>query len=271
MRYADLHTHTYHSDGTRSPREVIDVAKAHGIDILAISDHDNLAAYFEAKPYADEQNVTLIPATELSCAFNGVDVHVLAYAFDAHDERIEQRLRTFREARQRRGDAMVEKLRSLGLNITSERVRQLAAGGAIGRPHVARALVEGGYASSVADAFDKYIGTGKPGYVEKERFRINEAVSLIRSAGGVTSVAHPSLYPDHARLVAQVLDSGVDAVEVFHPDVKEADRDMYLNLARFRGKFVTGGSDDHGTVKTSETLGTVKVPEKHIQPILERL
>jgi 3',5'-nucleoside bisphosphate phosphatase len=271
VRYADLHTHTYHSDGTRSPREVIDVAKAHGIDILAISDHDNLAAYFEVKSYADEQNVTLIPATELSCAFNGVDVHILAYAFDAHDERIEQRLRTFREARQRRGDAMVEKLRGLGLNITSERVRQLAAGGAIGRPHVARALVEGGYATSVADAFDKFIGTGKPGYVEKERFRISEAVSLIRSAGGVTSVAHPSLYPDHARLVAQVLDSGVDAVEVFHPDVKEADRDMYLNLARFRGKFVTGGSDDHGTVKTSETLGTVKVPEKHIQAILERL
>jgi 3',5'-nucleoside bisphosphate phosphatase len=141
----------------------------------------------------------------------------------------------------------------------------------VGRPHVARALVEAGYATSVADAFDKYIGTGKPGYVEKERFRINEAVSLIRSAGGVTSVAHPSLYPDHARLVAQVLDSGVDAVEVFHPDVPAADREMYLNLARFRGKFVTGGSDDHGTVKTSETLGTIKVAEKHIQAILERL
>jgi 3',5'-nucleoside bisphosphate phosphatase len=271
VRYADLHTHTHHSDGTRSPGEVVDVAKAHGIDILAISDHDNLAAYFEIKPYADEKGVVLIPAAELSCAFNGVDVHILAYAFDAHDERIETRLRSFREARQRRGDAMVERLCSLGLEITAERVAQLAAGGAVGRPHVARALVEAGHARSVSDAFDRFIGTGKPGYVEKERFRINEAVSLIRSAGGVTSVAHPSLYPDHARLVAQVLDSGVDAVEVFHPDVNDEDREMYLNLARFRGKFVTGGSDDHGTVKTSETLGTIKVAEKYIQAILERL
>ena len=100
LRYADLHTHTYHSDGTRSPAEVIDVALAHGIEIVAISDHDNLAAYFEIKTYADSKGVTLIPATELSCAYEGVDIHILAYAFDAHDERVEANLRKFRDARQ---------------------------------------------------------------------------------------------------------------------------------------------------------------------------
>ena len=201
MRYADLHTHTYHSDGTRSPKEVVDVALAHGIEILAISDHDNLAAYFEIQPYADARGVTLIPAIELSCGYDGVDVHVLAYAFDAHDERIDARLRGFRETRQRRGYAMVERLRALGYRIDPERVDQLAAGGAMGRPHVARALVEAGYVASVSEAFDKLLGTGKPGYVDKERFRIDEAVALIRTAGGVTSIAHPTLYPDHARLV----------------------------------------------------------------------
>ncbi len=261
MRYADLHTHTYHSDGTRSPREVIDVAKSHGITIVSISDHDNLAAYFEIKSYADEQGVLLIPGVELSCAFEGVDVHILAYAFDPHDEKIEQRLRAFREARARRGVVMVDKLRELGFMITTERVQELAAGGAVGRPHVARALVERGYVASVAEAFDRFIGTGKPGYVEKERFRIKEAVALIRSAGGVTSVAHPSIYPDHERIVPMVLDAGVDAVEVYHPEVPAADREMYTNLTRFRGKFVSGGSDDHGKVKKSETLGTVRVPE----------
>lgn len=271
MRVADLHTHTYHSDGTRSPREVIDVARQHGIDIVAISDHDNLAAYFEICAYAEEAGVTLIPATELSCAFEGVDVHILAYAFDPHDEAIETRLRSFREARERRGRAMVERLRSLGYDVTEERVEQLAAGGSVGRPHVARALVERGYAKSVAEAFDTLIGTGKPGYVEKERFRISEAVSMVRSAGGLTSVAHPSIYPDHARLVARVLDSGIDAIEAIHPDVPAADREMYMNMARFRGKFITGGSDDHGTVKTSETLGTIKVPESMIGPILAQL
>lgn len=270
-RYADLHTHTYHSDGTRSPREVVDVARAHGITILAISDHDNLAAYYEIKPYADEQGVTLIPAIELSCAFEGVDVHILAYAFDALDEKIDERLRRFRETRQQRGQAIAERLRTLGCDIRPERIDELAAGGAVGRPHVARALVEAGYVASVDEAFDKYLAAGKPGYVEKERFRVGEAVSLIRSAGGVTSIAHPSLYPDHARLVPRVLDSGVDAVEVFHPDVSNADREMYTNLARFRGKFVTGGSDDHGTVKTAQTLGTIRVPETLIGPILDRV
>ena len=271
MRYADLHTHTYHSDGTRSPKEVVDVALAHGLEILAISDHDNLAAYFEIRSYADERGVTLIPAMELSCEVGGVDVHVLAYAFNAHDERIEQRLRGFREMRHRRGYAMVERLRTLGVKISAERVDELAAGGAMGRPHVARALVEARYVASVSEAFDKYLGAGKPGYVEKERFAIREAVALIHSAGGVTSIAHPTLYPDHNRLVPRLLDEGIDAVEVLHPQVDENHRERYANLARFRGKFVTGGSDDHGTVKTSETLGTIRVPESMIGPILDRM
>ncbi|HEX2120687.1 MAG TPA: PHP domain-containing protein [Thermoanaerobaculia bacterium] len=271
VRFADLHLHTYHSDGTRSPKEVIDVARSHGLEIVAISDHDHLAAYYEIKSYADERGVTLIPAIELSCGFEGVDVHVLAYAFDPHDERIERRLRGFRESRARRGHAIVERLRALGYAISVDRVDQLAAGGAMGRPHVARALVEAGYVSSVADAFDQLLGTGKPAYVDKERFRISEAVSLIRSAGGLTSIAHPTLYPDHERLVPKLLDSGIDGVEVMHPDVDELNRERYTNLARFRGKMTTGGSDDHGAVKTSETLGTIKVPESMIKPILERV
>jgi predicted metal-dependent phosphoesterase TrpH len=271
LRFADLHTHTYHSDGTRSPREVIDVALSYGIEIVAISDHDNLAAYFEIKAYADERGVTLIPATELSCAYEGVDIHILAYAFDVHDERIAVRLQHFRDGRQTRGRRIVEKLRALGYNISSERVEQLAAGGAVGRPHVARALVEGGFVASVSDAFDQLLRPGKPGYVEKDRFAIEEAVALMRATGGVTSIAHPTLYPDHARIVPQLLDAGIDGIEVLHPDVDEASRDIYSSVARFRGKMLTGGSDDHGTVKKTETLGTIKVPEAWIGPILDRL
>ena len=270
-RYADLHTHTHHSDGTRSPREVIDVAAAHGLSIVAISDHDNLAAYFAIKRYADERGIALVPAIELSCIFEGVDVHILAYAFDPLDERIETRLRGFRETRQRRGHAIVERLRALGVQISPERVDELSGGGAVGRPHVARALVEAGYVSSVSAAFDKYLGSGKPGYVEKERFAIREAVELIHAAGGLTSIAHPTLYPDHEQLVPRLLDEGVDAIEVLHPKVGDPDRERYTHLARFRGRFTTGGSDDHGAVKTSETLGTVRVPESMIGPILERL
>lgn len=215
--------------------------------------------------------MTLIPAIELSCLHQGIDVHVLAYAFNPHSERIHERLRGFRETRQNRGYAIVERLRSLGYAISAERVDQLAAGGAMGRPHVARALVEAGYVASVSEAFDKLLGTGKPAFIDKERFRIEEAVELIHEAGGVTSVAHPTLYPNHETLVPELLDLGVDAVEVHHPQVDEPNRERYANLVRFRGKFATGGSDDHGAVKTSETLGTVKVPASMIGPILDRL
>jgi predicted metal-dependent phosphoesterase TrpH len=271
VRYADLHTHTYHSDGTRSPKEVVDVARAHGIEILAISDHDNLAAFYEIRAHANAVGVTLIPAIELSCEFEGVDVHVLAYAFDAVDEAIDARLRRFRETRQNRGHAMVERLRDLGYDIKVERVDQLAGGGAMGRPHVARALVEAGYVASVSEAFDKLLGTGKPGYVEKERFRIDEAVALIHGAGGLTSIAHPTLYPNHETLIPRLFDLGIDGVEVMHPDVDAENRERYTNLARFRGKLATGGSDDHGTVKTTQTLGTIRVPESQIRLILERI
>lgn len=271
MRFADLHLHTYHSDGTRSPREVIDLARGHGLDIVAISDHDNVAAFFEIKPHADAAGVTLIPATELSCGYRGVDVHILAYAFDPHDERIEDRLRRFREVRQRRGTEIVERLKALGFEISPERVEQLAAGGAVGRPHVARALVERGHVSSISEAFDRLLGSGKPAYVEKARFEIPEAVQLIHDAGGVLSIAHAIHYPDDENMVIELLDAGIDAVEVFHPDIDAAHAEAYRNIARFRGKFITGGSDDHGKAKEVETIGTVRVPEEMIAPILERL
>ena len=250
---------------------MIDVAHAAGIDIVSISDHDNLAAYFEIKPYADARSVTLIPGVELSCEHAGIDVHILAYAFDPLDERVERRLAQFRETRQTRGRRMVERLRSLGYTIEAQRVEQLAAGGSVGRPHVARALVERGYVVSVDEAFDTLIGAGKPAYVGKERFHVEEAVALIRSAGGLTSIAHPTLYPGHEEIVPVLFDAGVDGIEVLHPDVDEASRENYSSIAKFRGKMLTGGSDDHGTVKQVETLGTIRVPENWIAPILERV
>jgi len=269
-RFADLHLHTYHSDGTRSPREVVDLARDRGLEIIAISDHDNIAAYFEIKQHADERGVTLIPATELSCAYRGVDVHILAYAFDPLNERIEPALRRFREVRHRRGYEIVERLNALGYAISADRVDQLAAGGAMGRPHVARALVERGYVSSVNEAFDRFLGPGKPGYVEKARFSIEEALSLIHGAHGVLSIAHPSHYPDKEQTVIDLLDTGIDAVEVFHPDVPDDDRERFTNIAKFRGRFVTGGSDDHGAAKTVETIGTIRVPEALIETIVSR-
>jgi predicted metal-dependent phosphoesterase TrpH len=171
--------------------------------------------------------VQLVPGVELSCTYEGHDIHILAYAFDPLDERVEKRLRSFRATRAERGKRMVDKLAELGFKIDHARVEELSAGGAMGRPHVARALVENGYVKSVAEAFDKLIGAGKPAYVPKERFQIEEAVALIHSAGGLLSIAHPTLYQDHERVVTVLLDAGVDAIEVMHPDIDEANREMY--------------------------------------------
>lgn len=212
----------------------------------------------------------LIPGVELSCEHEAVDVHVLAYAFDPLDERVEKRLAHFRDTRQARGRRMVERLRSLGYDIDPTRVDQLAAGGSVGRPHVARALVERGYVQSVDEAFDKLLAAGRPGYVGKERFNVEEAVALIHETGGLTSIAHPTLYPRHEEIVPVLLDAGIDGIEVMHPEVDAASREHYSSVARFRGKMLTGGSDDHGTVKQVQTLGTIRVPENWIGAILER-
>ena len=141
----------------------------------------------------------------------------------------------------------------------------------MGRPHVARALIEAGHVSSMKEAFDKLLRPGGPGFVPKPRFAIREVVDLVHSAGGLTSVAHPTLYPDHRKLVAEILDMRVDGIEVFHPEVDPESRRFYTRLAADQGLMITGGSDDHGSAKTNETLGTVKVEEKHIRPILDRM
>jgi predicted metal-dependent phosphoesterase TrpH len=271
MRYADLHLHTHHSDGTRSPREVIDLAVAKDLGIVAISDHDNVAAWFEIRDYAEEQDVLLVPATELSSEFKEVDVHILAYAFDPADESLARRLASFRETRERRGELMVERLNEHGYPISMERVKEFCGGGSMGRPHVARALVEAGHCKSFEEAFARFLVPGRPTYVGKERFSIEEAVELVHRTGGLLSVAHPTLYPDHRRLVPEILDRGVDAIETLHPDVDAVSRLHYEALAAERGIFITGGSDDHGSAKTAQTIGTVKVPESTIGPILDRM
>jgi hypothetical protein len=262
MRYADLHTHTFHSDGTRSPKEVIDVAKAAGIEIVSISDHDNIAAFFEIRDYAAAQGILLIPGTELSAEFKGVDVHILAYGFDPADQTVASRLASFRETRLRRGELIVEMLARLGFPVALARVRELAGEGSMGRPHVARALVEAEHVTDMQEAFDRFLGAGSPAYVPKQRFSIAEAVSMVRRAGGITSVAHPTLYPDHQTLVPEILDAGVEAIEAIHPDVDDSWREHYTELAADRRLLVTGGSDDHGDAKMMKTLGTIKVPEK---------
>lgn len=164
---------------------------------------------------------------------------------------------------------MVEKLRALGIPIDLARVHELRGDGAMGRPHLARALVEAKAATSVEDAFRRYLAPGGPAWVEKERIALDEGLALVRGAGGITSIAHPSLYPEADTLVRTLLAEGVDGVEVQHPDVPADDRARWERLAAEMGKMTTGGSDDHGFAGRA-SMGTVRVPVERIQPIIER-
>jgi 3',5'-nucleoside bisphosphate phosphatase len=240
------------------------------LSIVCISDHDNLAAYFEIREYAESCGILLIPGTELSSEFNDIDVHLLAYAFDPLNEAMTKALVNFREGRRTRGERMVEKLQSIGLAISIERVREIQGEGAFGRPHVARALVETGAVATIDEAFRKYLGPGLPGWVSKPRFEVEEVVKLVHAAGGVVSIAHPTLYPEHIRIVPELLELGVDAIEILHPKVDDAHRRHYSALAKEKGKFITGGSDDHG-FDSRCTIGSIRVPEESIRPIVDRM
>lgn len=269
MRSADLHLHTTHSDGIRSSREVVDLASAHGLSIIAISDHDNLGAYFEAHEYAHSRGIKLIPAVELSTDIDGQDVHLLAYCFDPNAAELQSQLDDFRSRRLRRGARMVDRLIALGLPITHERVDEIRGDASLGRPHIARALLESKVVKSIEEAFDTLLSPGKPGYVETPRMKAFEAIAIVHRAGGVVSIAHPSVYKNYRQIVTSLVTQGVDGIEAFHPDVPSFDSDHFVALARERDLVVTGGSDDHG-FEDKMAMGKVRLTEPHLSRFLER-
>jgi hypothetical protein len=267
--FADLHLHTVHSDGVRSPAEVVRLAAEHGLSVISISDHDALGAFGEAEPLARKAGILLIPGVELSITWKGVDVHLLAYAFDPEDEALNQTLARCRVTREERGQTMAERLRATGVAIDLDRLREICGGGSVGRPHVARCLVEIGAVASIDEAFERYLSPGCPGWVEKERIELDEAIALVREAGGFTSIAHPTLYPDAEPLVREMIPHGVDAIEVLHPDVPSGEAVRFRRIASELGVFTTGGSDDHG-FEGRRTIGSVAVPLELIEPIVDR-
>ncbi|HEY0787424.1 MAG TPA: PHP domain-containing protein [Thermoanaerobaculia bacterium] len=269
MSFADLHLHTFHSDGVRSPGEIVRLAGERGLSVIAISDHDSVKAFPEAEPLARAAGIELIPGVELSITWEGIDVHLLAYAFDPEDAALNATLSRCRDTRERRGDLMAERLRAIGVSIDLDRLREICGGGAVGRPHIARCLIEIGAVASIDEAFERYLSPGCPGWVEKEKIDLDEAITLVRDAGGITSIAHPTLYPDAETLVRSMIPHGVDAIEVLHPDVPPAEEERYRGIAAEHGILTTGGSDDHG-VEDRKTIGRVRVPAAAIEPIVAR-
>lgn len=244
-----------------------------GLDVLALTDHDTVAGHAEAVA-ALPPGLMLVPGAEISCAWEGSSLHVLGYLFDPAHPVLARELDLLRTDRDRRAREMVARLRELGADVTYERVAELAAGGAIGRPHVARALVEAGVVAEVKDAFtDEWIGAYGRAYVDKYALHPARAVSLVTEAGGVAVFAHPgaakrgkSFGPDVVELLA---DAGVTGVEVDHPDHDPPTRAWLRDVAASLNLLPTGSSDDHGSI-TGHRLGCETTAPAVWQALRER-
>jgi 3',5'-nucleoside bisphosphate phosphatase len=270
MQAADLHAHTTASDGTFTPRELVELAHRNGLAAIAVTDHDTTDGVAEATAIGRELGVEVVPGIEISTEFEGKEVHVLGYYYDPNHEGLQDLIKRMREDRVTRMDRMIEKLKHAGLDITREEVLAEAQGGSIGRPHIARILMRKGYVSDIPDAFDKYLGTGKPGYVERLKILPEEAVKLILAAGGSPVVAHPGLVGKDY-LFDTLVPHGLVGLEAYHPDHDPAKREHYAALAKHHGLIATGGSDFHGGgAEHRGDLGSVHVSVDVVRQLQEK-
>ncbi len=266
----DLHTHTVASDGLLTATQLVRLARSWGVGILSVADHDSTESVEEAVRAGREEGIEVIPAVELNTDVPGAEVHILGYFIDHRLEWLQALLRRLREGRLHRAQRMVEKLAALGAPIRLERVLALAGGGAVGRPHVARALVEAGHVSETAEAFARYIGRNGPAYVERLKVAPVQAVEIIRYAGGVPVLAHPGWLGDEA-MVDELLAAGLEGIEAYYPDHTPAMVERYLQIARSRGLLVTGGTDFHGgDLATRVPPGSQYVPPEAVDRLRER-
>ncbi|MFJ4522160.1 PHP domain-containing protein [Streptomyces sp. NPDC088810] len=250
----DLHCHSTASDGTDTPAELVRKASAAGLDVVALTDHDTTRGYGEAVAALPE-GLTLVTGAELSCRIDGVSMHLLAYLFDPEEPALLAERELVRDDRVPRAKGMVTKLNELGVPVTWEQVERIAAGGSVGRPHVASALVELGVVPTVSDAFtEEWLADGGRAFVEKHETDPFEAVRLVKAAGGVCVFAHPAAakrgrtVPEYR--IAELAEAGLDGIEVDHMDHDADARDRLRGLAKELGLLVTGSSDYHGSRKT---------------------
>jgi predicted metal-dependent phosphoesterase TrpH len=262
-RHVDLHAHSTASDGTATPTGAVEAAHRAGVVALALTDHDTLAGVPEAQVAADRLGLRLVPGVELSVHQEGVEVHLLGlHIRDVAG--LQAELEAIRDQRRLRAIAMVEKLAAAGAPIAIEAVLAEAAGGAIGRPHVARALVAAGHVKDQREAFDRFLAAGRPAYVDKARLEIADGIAMVHRAGGLAIIAHPGAEGRRER-IEPLVPMGLDGLEVRHPSHSAEDVKRLDALAQHFGLVVSGGSDWHGAMQGPRVLGAMRVPEAWLE------
>ncbi len=262
-RFIDLHVHSTASDGTHAPAVVVAAARAAGLAAVALTDHDSFAGIPEAREAGASLGVRIVCGVELSATEGERETHILGLHM-SKASKMESHLATFRASRGERAERIVQTLHGIGVYLSLESVLEVANGGAIGRPHIAKAMVESGWARDVRDAFDRYLGNGRPAYVAKYRLGMADAIRLIHEAGGLAFLAHPGVDGTRARMES-LATMGLDGVEVRHPGHHAHDTARLSALADHFGLLPTGGSDWHGAAEGPRALGCMRVPSEWLE------
>ena len=272
----DLHTHSNASDGTDRPEVVVRLAVAANLTAIALTDHDTLSGLDEGRAAAERAGVRFIPGVELSVDHEGLKIHMLAYWIEPIDGPLQDRLAWLRAGRDERNREILERLRALGHPVTLDEVMAHAQGEAVGRPHIADALVARGDAADRSDAFRRFLADGGPAYVERVRLTASEAIDLTRSSGGVTAIAHPATIgldaAGYGRLFPQLAGIGLGGIEAYYPEHPPELRTHLAGIAASLGLAATGGSDYHGSGKPGISIGTGRgdlvVPDDAVDGLL---
>jgi len=256
----DLHTHTTASDGTYSPTELVAEAAQRGVRVLAVTDHDSTEGLPEAMRASEAHRpLEIIPGIEINCDVEGAEIHVLGYLMDWQAEWFQDFCREQRRQRRERVHRMVERLSALGMPVEADEVFAVVNEGSAGRPHVAQVMVARGYVKTVREAFDKYLGSGRPAHVPRKKLAPADAVRLIRRAGGVPVLAHPGL-ANRDELIPGLIAAGLMGIECYYSEHSAAQRGSYVEMCRDHDLVATGGSDFHGPKVRAATLGSPAVP-----------
>jgi predicted metal-dependent phosphoesterase TrpH len=250
-----------------TPKEVVRLAAELELSTIALTDHETTAGLAEAQATASENSLTVLTGIEVGTETDDGPVDILGYCFAVEHEGLQEMLSRLRKGRHQRAQAMVAKLGQIGVNVELERVLAFAEGGVIGRPHVARALLEAGHVNRIGEAFERWIGHKGPAYVPREKLAPQGAIELINQAGGLASLAHP-VRSDKVSLVSALVEAGLGGLEVYYPEHSRADKKRLLRLCKRYDLIPTGGSDFHGlSLHGTAKLGSVAVPPE----IIERL
>jgi predicted metal-dependent phosphoesterase TrpH len=260
MGWVDLHLHTTASDGVMSPSKLVRYAKSKGLQAIAITDHDTIEGLEEALSEGEKIGFEVIPGVEISAEHFPGSMHLLGYFLDIYHPLLREKLDYLQKARAERNPKIIENLNRLGVKISYDEVVKASGGGQVGRPHFAQVLIEKGYVRTFQEAFERFLKKGAPAYVDKVRFKPDEAISFIREAGGIAVLAHPkTLGADRVSSLETILlglmEEGLKGIEVLYPEHSPLDVAQFKVLAERHGLLITGGTDYHGIEKEALDIG----------------